>query len=248
MTDGRPKRQMLLTEELVRLCHRDVADPGPNADRYDYFSARDYADALEGLLAGRPEGPFWVFVYGSLIWKPEFPAVENRRATAKGWHRAFSLEVDRYRGTPAQPGYMICLDKGGSCDGLAIRLHEEGLREQLGMLLFREVGSHEALEAVRWIDLDCDDGPLRALTFYAAPERLETYREGRSLHHIAYALARSCGEWGSGAAYLRNTVVHLQDLGIEDPGLWILQELVAREIQELYCGRGSCHRGETGAG
>lgn len=54
------------------------------------------------------------------------------------------------------------------------------------------------------------------------------------IDQIAYALARACGHWGSGAEYLYNTVSHLEDRGIHDESLWQLQELVAREIEILY--------------
>src|SRR5437870_442507 len=33
----------------------------------------------------------WVFGYGSLIWRREFEAVEERPATVYGWHRALEM-------------------------------------------------------------------------------------------------------------------------------------------------------------
>ena len=54
-----------------------------------------------------------MFAYGSLIWKPEFPVLETRSPVAHGWHRTFSMKIESYRGTPEQPGYMMCLDLCG---------------------------------------------------------------------------------------------------------------------------------------
>lgn len=136
-------RTMRLTKELVARCHRAVEDPGPEP-KYDYFSDEDYAAANAAILTARPEGPLWLFAYGSLIWKPEFPIVETRKAIANGWQRAFSLKVEQFRGTPEQPGYMMCLDHGGTCEGLALRLFDDDLPAQIHALLFREIGSHEA--------------------------------------------------------------------------------------------------------
>jgi glutathione-specific gamma-glutamylcyclotransferase len=225
--------KMKLTAELAALCYRDVADPGPEA-KYDYFNDDDYVLATAKLIGEKPAGPLWVFAYGSLIWKPEFPTFERRRAVADGWHRAFSMKIESYRGTPEQPGYMMCLDRGGECEGVALRLGDADPVGQIGTLLLREVGSHEALESVRWIDLTTDLGPVRALCFYAHPHLLDFYAEGRPLREVAHSLARACGHWGSGAEYLYNTVSHLTEMGIHDANLWELQELVAQEINLIY--------------
>jgi cation transport protein ChaC len=224
---------MRLTAELAALCHRDVEDPGPE-EKYEYFTDDDYVRATGELLAARPPGPFWLFAYGSLIWKPEFPVSETRRARAEGWRRAFTMRIERYRGSPEQPGYMMCLSPGGHCDGVALRLEEADIGTRMSALLYREVGCHEALEATRWIDVDTAEGPLRALTFYAHPHLLDIYNEHAPLDDVAHALARACGKWGSGAQYLLNTVSHLEALGIRDEGLWHLQDLVAREIELLH--------------
>jgi glutathione-specific gamma-glutamylcyclotransferase len=37
--------------------------------------------------------------------------------------------------------------------------------------------------------------------------------------------------WGSMAEYLHSTVEHLEDLGIQDQRLWLLQEMVAERIE-----------------
>jgi cation transport protein ChaC len=53
------------------------------------------------------------------------------------------------------------------------------------------------------------------------------------LHAQAHMLARAAGFGGSGAAYLHNTVMKLEELGIHDSYLWELQHLVAAEIREM---------------
>ncbi len=228
-----PARTMRLTPALVALCHREIArDDSP--DERDYFVETHYQRAVDGVMAGRPDGAFWLFVYGSLIWKPEFDSAESLRGTARGWHRAFSLRIDRYRATAEQHGYMMCLDPGGHCEGMLLRLDEDRLRDQLHALLFREVGNDAQLESVRWIEVEHGGESKRALTFYAGPAQLDYYRAGRPLPEVAHGLARACGSWGSGADYLHNTVAHLEQLGIHDDALWHLQELVADEIRALY--------------
>ena len=223
-------RKLSLTSELVALCHREVADPGPEA-QHDYFVDADYAKAVARLLKERPKGPFWLFAYGSLIWKPEFPTEESLLGVAEGWHRSFCLHIMRHRGSPDQPGLMMALDTGGRCEGVLLRLSEQNLVPQLDLLLQREVGNHEELESVRWIDVQSAQGVVRALVFYAHPAHLDYYVNSLPLEQVAHVLARACGHWGSGAQYLHQTVSKLEDFGIHDENLWKLQELVAEEIQ-----------------
>jgi cation transport protein ChaC len=226
-------RLMSLTPEMVKLCYREVVDPGPSPNT-KYLHDEDFRPAAEHLVSLKKSGPFWLFAYGSLIWKPEIPSLETKRATAHGWHRAFNMKIERYRGTKEQPGYMMCLDRGGLCEGVVLRLPEEELGSQVEKLLRREISRQGGLDAVRWIDVETADGTEQALAFYAAPDTLEYYKAKRELEEIAAGLARACGHWGSGADYLYNTVSHLEQLGIHDEGLWHLQELVAAEIKALY--------------
>src|SRR5579871_1904051 len=60
---------------------------------------------------------FWVFGYGSLMWRPGFDYLEARPALLRGYHRAFCVESTHYRGTPECPGLVLGLDRGGACRG-----------------------------------------------------------------------------------------------------------------------------------
>ena len=50
---------------------------------------------------------------------------------------------------------------------------------------------------------------------------------GLTTDQIAETLSKACGHWGSGAEYLRQTIVALANEGIHDPYLWDLQTKVA---------------------
>ena len=83
-----------------------------------HAGARDPARLLDHTLqswGGR--GDVWVFGYASLIWRPEFEAVEERPATVHGWHRALAMRSRINRGTPERPGLVFALVPGGSCRG-----------------------------------------------------------------------------------------------------------------------------------
>ncbi|CDX29769.1 ChaC family protein [Mesorhizobium sp. SOD10] len=228
-------RQMSLTPELVALCHRDEIDPGPSGE-WTQLSDDDFR-ALATRLAGEADaGPLWVFAYGSLIWKPAFESVEQRRASAHGWHRSFCLDLVRWRGSAEQPGLMMALERGGRCDGVIYRLPVGDKAAQIEKLLRREIDDHEAVASVRWVPVRTAQGRVRALGFWVGVTGRGTSL-GQPLEKVAWVLARACGHVGSGAEYLYNTVSHLETFGIHDRNLWRLQKLVADEIRSIHSAR-----------
>ena len=100
------------------------------------WSAEQRAASLAATLACRPdEGPVWIFGYGSLMWNPALEFTESCTGTLVGWHRAFCLRLTAGRGTAHQPGRMLALKEGGRTTGVAYRLPEETLEQELTLLL-----------------------------------------------------------------------------------------------------------------
>jgi len=220
---------MLLTPELVALTLRDVLDDGPEPG----WTPRSVAeldclvDRIEREVGGEP---IWVFAYGSLIWNPEFKPTARMRASAYGWHRSFSLRIERWRATSEQPGLMMALERGGRCDGVVLRLSEERRRQDLRALVAREIKYHEVADMVRWVRVQTPEGMKNALTFWASTRRSGLTRS-LPMQTTAELIANACGQGGSCAQYLHNTIVDLEAEGIRDRNLWHLQALVAERIK-----------------
>ncbi len=231
----RKPNKMRLTVEHVARVHRLIPDPGPQLlEGFRPATDDDYDAMVSHMLDTAPEGPFWLFGYGSLIWKPETEYAERRVALARGWHRRFCLGWDhRFRGSPEQPGVMLALDRGGQCKGVAYRLPDETLEENLHKLIRREMSMVPSAFPPRWIETLTEDGPVRALTF-AMNRNSGRYVAGLSPEALADILATACGFRGSMAEYLHATVAHLEELGIRDRNLWTLQELVAERIERAF--------------
>ncbi|MBK8084031.1 MAG: gamma-glutamylcyclotransferase [Devosia sp.] len=193
----------------------------------------DYDAEVARIMDTAPRDEFWVFAYGSLIWNPATEFDREKIAVASGWHRNFCLLDRRYRGNPNNPGLMLCLDRGGTCRGVAYRLPAGRIRENLDRLIRREMSMVPSAFPGRWISVATETGPLRALAFIIKRDDLR-YVGGLSLAERADRLAAAHGWKGSMAEYVLSTVRKLEELGIHDRNLWKLQQLVAERIDAAY--------------
>jgi cation transport protein ChaC len=193
---------MRLTEDLVARVHREIADAGPPPG-VTLFSEADYDAHLADFLKERPDGPVNVFCYGSLIWKPVFTPTASAHAVAHGWQRAFCLKIVRFRGTPEQPGLMMQIERGeGFCEGVVQRVAQASEWDDLSVLWRREMTTKPPSNCPRWIEVESEGRPIKAIAFTANPGS-PNYAGGLDAETVADTLSMACGHWGTGAAYLR---------------------------------------------
>jgi cation transport protein ChaC len=222
-------RELALTPKHIARIHRVVVDSGPPPG-LELHTDADYAGWVDLMMRTNPDpgSPVRVFAYGSLIWKPELDYAGEQFCRARGWHRAFCFRMPRFRGTPAEPGLMMALDRGGQCAGVLYDLRNSDA-EALGKLFRREFTTKPVNSMPRWITVEIASGRVPALTFVM--NRASPLYVGKlPLDEVADILAQACGHWGTGAEYLLNTVSHLEAKGIRDRNLWKLQRLVAERI------------------
>jgi len=169
------------------------------------------------FIAQLPRGDLWVFGYGSLMWSPGFRYQERSTGRLHGYHRALCILSNRYRGTPERPGLVMGLCRGGSCWGMAFRVPAARVRRVLQMLWHREM-----LNRVYWprlVPVKVRRGRrIRALAFVADPGHRQFVRE-LDLHGRARLVAQGIGERGNCMDYIRNTIRHMEQLGVRDPHL-----------------------------
>jgi len=221
-------KTMRLTRELVNLLPASIDDPGASPELAELQTEAFFESTRNDVLANRPDGPLWVFAFGSLIWKPGFEPADSRVAVVQGWHRAFCLGPDtRYRGNPDAPGYALSLDIGGSCRGVALQLPDDDLSGTVDTLLRREPPFPPI-----WIKADTDSGPLTCFAFVTHRD-LSGYVGKLDPDQIAADLSRAVGLFGSAPDYLLNTVQKLEKAGIHDPYLWDMQDRVAAYLEAM---------------
>ena len=172
----------------------------------------------EDYLAG--EGDLWVFGYGSLIWKPEFPFEERVGAILHGYHRGLYVLSHAWRGTPDSPGLVLGLDRGGACRGVAFRVAERHRLETLRKLWHREMVTHvyrPVLVKPRLVD-----GRQPVTRTFVVDRGHEQYAGALDLPEMERLVRQGHGRGGPCIEYVANTYHHLQGLGIEDRGLGVL--------------------------
>jgi cation transport protein ChaC len=233
----RPPRKMRLTERHIAYIQplevSEAMPPAPEGMRA--ATGADHRATIARLLAEIDDpGEIWFFAYGSLIWHPACDFVEMRTGAIRGWHRAFCLGwLHAWRASEEKPGLMLALDRGGACKGVAYRLPPDAVEENLIKLLEREMAWLPSPFPPRWVNVQCGDRVVKALTF-CIDRNSGRYVSGLDESQIADVLANAVGSRGSMADYLFSTVSHLEQLDIHDPHLWRLQSLVAERIEAAY--------------
>jgi cation transport protein ChaC len=188
------------------------------------LSDEQLAHSLASVLGARTPGkPMWVFGYGSLIWSPTFHFVERRVARARGYHRGFYLWSKVNRGTPERPGLVLGLDRGGSCGGVAFRVEESVVEQELSLLWRREMvlGTY----VPRWVSVEMEQQPARAIAF-VVNRATPNYAGRLTDERIVSVALQAHGHYGACADYLLRTAESLEQHGIPDRRLDRLARLL----------------------
>ena len=177
------------------------------------------------MSAARPPAkPGWVFGYGSRMWNPGFASLETQPARLQGWHRAFCIYSEHYRGTPRKPGLILGLLPGGACRGLAHRLPLDSYAKVRRYLIVREIDNDGVYEeATRRVHLA--DGRTVWALVYLADRSHRQFAGKLSLRESLRLVRQGRGATGSNIDYVKNTVSHLRELGLRDRAL---EELARR--------------------
>ena len=164
--------------------------------------------------------PVWVFAYGSLLWDNEIHDGDAEEALLRGYHRSFCLYSYDYRGTPANPGLTLGLDRGGSCRGAALRLPAEALDR-----VWEREMSGRPVYGARLLQVRTAKGVGRALAFTAL-RSCPDYAGSLPLDSAARMILGAAGRRGTCRDYFENTIRHLERLRLADRPLRRLAERV----------------------
>jgi len=160
----------------------------------------------------------WLFGYGSLIYKVDFPYLEKRPATITGWERRFWQGSHDHRGTPESPGRVVTLIESprASCMGMAYRVSPDvfehlDVREKNGYLRFAT-------------PMTFADGTVEEGLVYIATTDNAAFLGPAPAADIALQIARSAGPSGPNRDYLLNLAAALRALGDQDPHVFEIEK------------------------
>jgi glutathione-specific gamma-glutamylcyclotransferase len=159
----------------------------------------------------------WLFGYGSLIYKADFPYIERRPASIANWARRFWQGSHDHRGTPEAPGRVVTLvpEPGAVCDGMAYLITPAvfahlDYREKNGYLRFAS-------------EIRFDDGATAEGLVYIATADNAAFLGEDSEQAIAQQIAASAGPSGPNRDYLVALALALREMGKHDPHVFTIE-------------------------
>ena len=190
--------------------------------------------SMHETLAQRPRAqPVWLFAYGSLIWNPLFKYAEMQPSVLHGWHRSFCIRLHDGRGSVDAPGRMLALKAGGETNGVAFRLAEDGLVDELWLAWVREMV--HGLYCPIWAEAVLADGrTAQALTFVADTTH-QVYESDSSVATTVKAICKASGHLGSNRDYVLQLEACLADHDIQDAYVTELAAAVRTQSVGVTC-------------
>lgn len=167
---------------------------------------------------------FWVFGYGSLMWRPGFSYVRRESALLYGAHRSLCVYSHVHRGTPERPGLVLGLDRGGTCKGIAFAVKPENRQVTLDYLREREQVTMVYKEVNRTVRL-ANGESVQAVSYMVDRDHRQ-YAGKLDLDEQLSFVRSAHGQSGPNVDYVINTQAHLAETGAGDPALaWLTRQL-----------------------
>jgi len=167
------------------------------------------------------KAPTWVFGYGSLIYKVDFPFLRREMASITGWQRRFWQGSHDHRGTPESPGRVVTLLQapGVVCRGVAYFV-EHSVFDHLD---HREKNGYQRFDID--INLTSAEVPVSGVLYVAHAEN-PAYLGEAAVADVAAHIAAAHGPSGSNRDYLLRLADALRELGERDPHVLELESLL----------------------
>lgn len=164
----------------------------------------------------------WLFGYGSLIYKVDFPFIEKSQAYIYGWQRRFWQGSHDHRGTKDQPGRVVTLVKSkgnhpelSQCVGMAYRVTPD---------VFEHLDHREKNGYLRYeIDIHLIDGRQVLGLVYVADEHNAAFLGQAPIEDIAKQIHKSRGPSGENREYLIKLAESLRQLNADDEHVFAIE-------------------------
>lgn len=173
-----------------------------------------------------PTTPVWVFGYGSLIYKVDFPYIDRRPAFIEGWQRRFWQGSHDHRGTPEKPGRVLTLveEPHTECLGMAYQVMPDVFEH----LDHREKNGYLRIETPLHF-VDGQKPREEQGLVYIAGEDNKAYLGPAPDQDIASQIAKSAGPSGPNDEYVIKLAEALRKLETVDEHVFAIESLLKQE-------------------
>uniref|UniRef100_A0A182JL17 glutathione-specific gamma-glutamylcyclotransferase n=1 Tax=Anopheles atroparvus TaxID=41427 RepID=A0A182JL17_ANOAO len=184
----------------------------------------------------------WIFGYGSLVWKADFPFAEKRTGYIKGFLRRFYQNSIDHRGTAEKPGRVVTLIHSHDADskvwGMGYRIASKEKHMVLQHLDHREKNGYERHSVNFYpypsIQHQFDD-PQPILLYVATQDNPSFAGHDDELEVIAEQILASAGQSGRNPEYVYKLAEAMRQLypGEEDDHLFELEKILLKRDQQV---------------
>ncbi|ASG65052.1 gamma-glutamylcyclotransferase [Idiomarina piscisalsi] len=174
-------------------------------------------------LSGHSE--VWLFGYGSLIYKVDFPYLERAPAYIEGWSRRFWQGSHDHRGTPDAPGRVLTLIEtpGEKCTGMAYKVTPD---------VFEHLDHREKNGYLRFTTpMTFRDGSQQEGLVYIATEDNQAFLGPASSEELAKHIGSASGPSGPNSEYLVKLQLALEQLDVHDPHVYDIYQALKKQFR-----------------
>ena len=166
----------------------------------------------------------WIFGYGSLIWRPDFPFLQRQEGWVLGWARRFWQASPDHRGTPQKPGRVVTLVPmlRERCWGVAYEVAPDVRDDVIERLDRREQAGYDRVSTT--VYLREGSTSIQGALMYVARADNPCFLGPCARPALLDCLRSSVGPSGTNLDYLRNLAASLRQMGAEDPELFSLAD------------------------
>uniref|UniRef100_A0A8W7Q2Z2 glutathione-specific gamma-glutamylcyclotransferase n=1 Tax=Anopheles coluzzii TaxID=1518534 RepID=A0A8W7Q2Z2_ANOCL len=191
--------------------------------------------AFEGDEDGQQD--IWIFGYGSLVWKADFPFEEKRTGYIKGFLRRFFQNSIDHRGTQDRPGRVVTLvhsdDPESKVWGMGYRIGASEKLQVLSHLDHREKNGYDRHCVKFYPYPPCTaqlNEPQPILLYVATQDNPSFAGLHDTLDEIADQILGSAGQSGKNPEYVYKLAEAMRQLypGERDDHLFELEQLLLK--------------------
>uniref|UniRef100_A0A336MU54 glutathione-specific gamma-glutamylcyclotransferase n=1 Tax=Culicoides sonorensis TaxID=179676 RepID=A0A336MU54_CULSO len=190
---------------------------------------------------GKDDDSLWIFGYGSLVWKADFPFACKHKGFIEGFERKFYQNSVDHRGTTENPGRVVTLihseNSNSRVYGIGYKISSENRESVLEHLDVREINGYERVITQFHLLAHHDNETVLArkevLLYLANKDNPSFAGSINKLEVIADQVCSCTGKSGKNSDYVLDLAESMRILypEVDDRHLFELEQIVKRKLK-----------------